>query len=103
MDKTNEMVLRFLSRSSNESFARVTVAAFVAQNDPTLEEITDIKTAISEAVTNSIIHGYEDGLGYVEIKAVLYPRKLIAWVSDQGKGIETLKKPGSPYIRLSLN
>ena len=59
MDKINEMKLRFLSKSSNESFARVTIAAFASQMDPTLGEISDIKTAISEAVTNAIIHGYE--------------------------------------------
>ena len=62
----NEMKLEFLSKSNNESFARITVAAFVAQLDPTIEEISDIKTAVSEAVTNSIIHGYEENEGIVQ-------------------------------------
>ena len=61
----NEMKIEFLSKSNNEAFARISVAAFVAQLDPTLEEIADIKTAVSEAVTNSIIHGYEEQLGIV--------------------------------------
>ena len=59
----NEMKLEFISKSSNEAFARITVAAFVAQLDPTIEELADIKTAVSEAVTNSIIHGYENKKG----------------------------------------
>jgi len=56
----NEMQLEFISKSSNEAFARITVAAFAAQLDPTIEELADIKTAVSEAVTNAIIHGYEE-------------------------------------------
>ena len=63
----NEMKIEFLSKSNNEAFARIAVAAFVAQLDPTLEEIADIKTAVSEAVTNSIIHGYEEKLGIVKL------------------------------------
>lgn len=58
----NEMKLEFLSKSNNEAFARITVAAFASQLDPTIEELADIKTAVSEAVTNSIIHGYEDSI-----------------------------------------
>ena len=60
MEEINEMALEFLSKSNNEAFARVTVAAFVSQLDPTIEELSDIKTAVSEAVTNCIIHGYEN-------------------------------------------
>ena len=63
----NEMRLEFLSKSNNEAFARISVAAFVAQLDPTLEEIADIKTAVSEAVTNAIIHGYEQKTGIVKL------------------------------------
>ena len=63
----NEMKLEFLSKSCNEAFARITVAAFVSQLDPTIEELADIKTAVSEAVTNSIIHGYEDCEGIIKI------------------------------------
>ena len=67
----NEMKLEVLSKSQNEAFARVVVAAFVAQLDPTIEEIADIKTAVSEAVTNSIIHGYENEVGYIYIQCRL--------------------------------
>ena len=63
----NEMKLEFLSKSSNEAFARITVAAFVSVLDPTIEELADIKTAVSEAVTNAIVHGYEDKIGIVKI------------------------------------
>ena len=63
----NEMKLEFISKSNNEAFARISVAAFAAQLDPTIEELSDIKTAVSEAVTNSIIHGYEDSEGMVYI------------------------------------
>ena len=63
----NEMKLEFISKSSNEAFARVAVAAFAAQLDPTIEELADIKTAVSEAVTNSIIHGYEDKQGLIKV------------------------------------
>ena len=69
--QTNEMVLEFDSKSENEGFARVAVAAFVSQLDPTLEEIADIKTAVSEAVTNAIIHGYGDTEGVIHIKCKL--------------------------------
>ena len=96
MEKTNEMQLEFLSKSNNESFARVTIAAFASQMDPTLEEITDIKTAVSEAVTNAIIHGYEEGMGYVEMTAYIYPGKLVIEVSDKGKGIEDIEKACQP-------
>lgn len=96
MEKINEMHIKFLSKSSNESFARVIIAAFASQMDPTLEEITDIKTAVSEAVTNAIIHGYEDGIGYVEMSAYIYPDKLVVEVSDKGKGIEDIEKACQP-------
>ena len=65
----NEMKLEFVSKAKNEAFARVTVAAFAAQLDPTIEELADIKTAVSEAVTNCIIHGYENKQGIVKIVA----------------------------------
>ena len=65
----NEMKIEFLSKSNNEAFARISVAAFVAQLDPTLEEIADIKTAVSEAVTNCIIHAYENRQGIIKINA----------------------------------
>ena len=65
--KDNEMKLEFISKSNNEAFARISVAAFVSQLDPTIEEISDIKTAVSEAVTNAIVHGYEDKIGIVTV------------------------------------
>ena len=71
----NEMKIEFLSKSNNEAFARITVAAFAAQLDPTIEEISDIKTAVSEAVTNSIIHGYENKEGIIKVllRTILIP------------------------------
>ena len=73
----NEMKLEFISKSSNEAFARVAVAAFASQLDPTIEELADIKTAVSEAVTNSIIHGYEKKQGVVKISAWLTENEII--------------------------
>lgn len=86
----NEMTLEILSKSNNEAFARVAVAAFVSSLDPTIEEIADIKTAVSEAVTNCIIHGYEGEKGIIKIKCKIDGRKLIIEISDTGKGIENI-------------
>lgn len=86
----NEMTLEILSKSNNEAFARVTVAAFVSSLDPTIEEIADIKTAVSEAVTNCIIHGYENETGIIKINCKIDKRKLIIEISDTGKGIENV-------------
>ena len=83
----NEMKLEFVSKSTNEAFARVTIAAFAAQLDPPIEELADIKTAVSEAVTNCIIHGYEHKQGIVKIVAKLKGNEIIIEISDQGKGI----------------
>lgn len=84
----NMMKLEFLSKSQNESFARVSVAAFVSQLDPTIEELSDIKTAISEAVTNSIIHGYGEEEGIVTIEATIEDNLFKVIISDKGKGID---------------
>ena len=82
----NEMKLEFLSKSSNEAFARITVAAFVAQLDPTIEELADIKTAVSEeAVTNSIIHGYENMEGIIKIKGRIIKNTVELEISDTVK------------------
>ena len=81
----NEMKLEFLSKSSNEAFARITVAAFASQLDPTIEELADIKTAVSEAVTNCIIHGYENRIGVVKIYACLIENEIKIEISDNGK------------------
>lgn len=88
----NEMKLEFLSKSCNESFARIAVASFAAQLDPTIEEIADIKTAVSEAVTNCIIHGYEEQEGIIKIECKLFANSIEIEISDNGKGIEDVEK-----------
>ena len=91
----NEMKLEFISKASNEAFARITVAAFASQLDPTIEELADIKTAVSEAVTNCIIHAYENRQGIIKINAKLKmneetSNEIIIEISDNGKGIENI-------------
>ncbi len=93
----NYMKLEFLSKSSNESFARVVVAAFASQLDPTIEEISDIKTAVSEAVTNAIIHGYEYGEGMVVVEAKLEGNRIEITIEDFGRGIEDVQKAMEPF------
>lgn len=93
---TNEMKLEFDSRSSNEAFARVTVASFMTQLNPTLEEVSDVKTAVSEAVTNAIIHGYENHVNKVRIYAGIEGRTLHLEISDRGVGIPDVKKAMEP-------
>ncbi|WP_334077088.1 anti-sigma F factor [Paenibacillus sanfengchensis] len=93
----NFMKLQFAAKSENESFARVTVAAFVSQLDPTMDEITDLKTVVSEAVTNSIIHGYDgDPEGIVTISAAIEGDTVILTVEDQGRGIEDVELAKQP-------
>lgn len=99
----NEMKLEFISRSNNEAFARVTVAAFAAQLDPTIEELADIKTAVSEAVTNSIIHGYENKQGIVKIVGRLKENEIILEISDNGKGIENIDMAKEPLYTTKPN
>ena len=99
----NEMKLEFISKSSNEAFARVAVAAFAAQLDPTIEELADIKTAVSEAVTNSIIHGYEDKQGLIKIMCRLIDNKIIIEISDKGKGIEDIEAAKEPLYTTKPN
>ena len=99
----NEMKLEFISKSSNEAFARVAVASFAAQLDPTIEELADIKTAISEAVTNSIIHGYEDKQGLIKIICRLKENKIIIEISDSGKGIEDIEAAKEPLYTTKPN
>lgn len=94
---TNYINLEFLSRSANEGFARSAVACFAAQLDPTLEELGDIKTAVSEAVTNAIVHAYPDTLGRVSVKArVLDGDVLEIVVRDWGRGIEDVERARQP-------
>lgn len=94
---TNYIAFEFLSRSANEAFARGAVACFAAQLDPTLEELGDIKTAVSEAVTNAIVHAYPDELGKVVIKArILEGNVLELTVRDWGRGIADVDKARQP-------
>ncbi|AUS97668.1 anti-sigma F factor [Clostridium thermosuccinogenes] len=96
MQPINEMKIEFLSKSNNESFARVVAAAFVSQLDPTMEELADVKTAVSEAVTNAIIHGYEDTIGYVKMECRLYEDSVEIIVEDKGKGIDNIELARQP-------
>lgn len=99
----NEMKLEFVSKSNNEAFARISVAAFAAQLDPTIEEISDIKTAVSEAVTNCIIHGYEDLEGIVKIQCKLFKDSILIEISDTGKGIENIEEARKPLYTSKPN
>lgn len=99
----NKMQLEFLSKSNNEAFARITVAAFASQLDPTIEEIADIKTAVSEAVTNAIIHGYEDCEGIVKVVCKLFANTITIEVSDVGKGIENIEIAKQPLYTSKPN
>lgn len=93
----NAMSLQFPSLSENESFARVAVAAFVSQLDPTLDELMDIKTVVSEAVTNAIIHGYEGRTdGIITVRAEIEGETVRIEVEDHGKGIEDIEQARQP-------
>lgn len=96
MDRKNAMSLEFDSKSENESFARTVVAVFAAQLNPTIEEIADIKTAVSEAVTNSIIHGYDGREGRIVLTCTIEGSKITVSVMDKGKGIEDIKQAMEP-------
>lgn len=99
----NEMKIEFLSKSTNEAFARIAVASFASQLDPTIEEIADIKTSVSEAVTNSIIHGYSNKEGIVKIKARLYEDEIEIEISDNGAGIENIEEAREPLYTTKGN
>ncbi len=99
----NEMKLEFLSKSNNEAFARIAVAAFASQLDPTIEELADIKTAISEAVTNCIIHGYENTKGIIRIVSKISSDTLEVEISDTGKGIENVELARKPLYTSKSN
>ncbi|MEN8078193.1 anti-sigma F factor [Clostridioides difficile] len=93
----NKVCIEFESKSQNEGFARVAVSAFVSQLDPTIEEIADVKTAVSEAVTNSIIHGYENyEKGIIKIESIICGREVSITITDFGKGIENIEKAREP-------
>ena len=92
----NEMKLEFDSISANEAFARVTVAAFMAQMNPSMEEVADVKTAVSEAVTNAIIHGYQGEIHKITISGRIEEQQLQLEIADQGVGIQDIKKAMEP-------
>ena len=95
----NEVTLTFPSRSSNEGFARSAAACFAAQMDPTLNELEDIKTALSEAVTNAIVHGYPDAIGTVTLKLRVCPGNILELtVKDKGRGIPDVEKARQPMF-----
>ena len=97
MKAENQMKLTFESLSTNEGFARVAVASFIASLDPTTNEIADIKTAVSEAVTNCIVHAYRDSIGVITIHTKIYPeRKIVIKISDKGCGIEDVNRAVMP-------
>lgn len=93
----NKISIELMSKSENEGFARVAVAAFVSQLDPTVEELTDVKTAVSEAVTNSIIHGYENKKeGIIKIEASIIGNEIRISIEDYGKGIKDVEQAMEP-------
>ena len=94
----NEMRLDFLSLSENESFARSCAAAFCTQLNPTIEELSDVRTAISEAVTNAIIHGYENRSGMVHLRCTLEGDLFTATVRDDGVGIRDIEQARQPFF-----
>lgn len=95
----NEMNLNFPSKSTNESFARATISAFVSQLDPTIDEITDIKTAISEAVTNCIAHAYKSKIGIIYINAKIFSNgKIVFKIRDKGVGISDIDQAMEPLF-----
>ncbi len=95
----NYVTLEFLSRSSNEGFARMAAAGFAAQLDPTLDELGDIKTAVSEAVTNAIVHAYPDELGRIVLKLKLLPGNVLELtVRDWGRGIDNVEQARKPLF-----
>ena len=99
MKPLNQVQISFPSKSVNEGFARAAVSAFLAQLDPTVADLSDLKTAVSEAVTNAILHGYRDSLGTVYITVKLFPEgKAVVRVRDKGRGIPDVKQAMEPLF-----
>jgi len=98
MSNVNKMKIEFDSRSCNEGFARVAVAAFLTQLDPTLEEVSDVKTAVSEAVTNCIIHGYENEVHKIILDCKIEGNEIEIVIKDTGKGIENIEQAMEPLF-----
>lgn len=103
MNYINQMTIQFDSLSINEGFARSAVAAFCVQLNPTLDEITDIKTAVSEAVTNCVVHAYPKNVGSVEIWVGLSAQSVTIAVRDHGVGIEDLERAREPFFTTKPN
>ena len=99
MKYLNEMKLRFPSKSANEAFARMAVSAFLAQMDPTVEELSDVRTAVSEAVTNCIVHGYPDRVGIITVEAgIREDNRIVIRIKDKGKGIPDIPQAMEPMF-----
>lgn len=98
MSRHNEMEVSFLSVPENEAFARVVIAAFAVQLSPTVAEIADLKTAVSEAVTNAIVHGYEGTRGMVTMRAIIDGSAIAIEITDRGKGIPNVKQAMEPFF-----
>ncbi len=99
MKPINEMKLSFKSKSTNESFARAAVASFILQLDPTISQMADIKTAVSEAVTNCIVHAYKDELGTIYITTQIFEnRKIVIKIRDKGCGINNIEQAMQPMF-----
>ena len=98
MSRHNEMEVSFLSVPENEAFARVVIAAFAVQLSPTVAEIADVKTAVSEAVTNAIVHGYEGTRGMVTMRAIIDGSAIAIEIIDRGKGIPNVKQAMEPFF-----
>ncbi len=98
MEYKNKMNLKFLSLPENESFARLAVASFCSNVNFSIEEISDIKTAVSEGVTNAIVHGYEGSIGEIEINCEIYENCVEITIVDNGKGIENLEEALTPFF-----
>ncbi len=98
LKRHNEMEVSFLSVPENEAFARVVIAAFAVQLSPTVAEIADVKTAVSEAVTNAIVHGYEGTRGMVTMRAVIDGTVLSVEIADRGRGIANVSQAMEPFF-----
>lgn len=99
MKVENQVTIEFMSKSVNEAYARSAVACFAAQLDPTLEELGDIKTAVSEAVTNCIVHGYPDSIGMITVRCRILPDNVLdIQVKDKGKGIADIAQARTPMF-----